>query len=124
MSLQTLIIVLAFFSSVSAQFLTPKAKRWKGRYISRPLMRRLGALRARRLWEALDWTRLAAFGVGIFSNRWWPWTILLVVAVARQVDDWLYSDDDDDDKREDRFRSRVRLKMPKPVKLRPVERVG
>lgn len=121
MSFYWLLLLIAFFGGVTAQRLTPKAKRWKGRHISKPLIRMIGHHRAVVLWETLT-----AFEVGfwigmLLGGSFKLWAITLALRQSRHIDDWLYSDDDDD-RRDDRFRARVRLKMPAPVRLRPAER--
>jgi hypothetical protein len=89
----------------------------RGRHVSRPLVRRVGPVRAFQARCALLLILFASFFAG-------DPTLPLVAIVwnAWIVDDWLYRDDDD---RKLRYEwARVRIRMPKPVRLRPVERTA
>lgn len=116
----TLILVLlssvAFFMAAAAMLLCGPRRFMRGRHLSRPLVRRVG------LTWALATRHVLVFGAIPFSiaGRLVPYVILTVAYTAWAVDDWLFSDDDEKKRRHEW--AKVRLRMPKPIKLRQVER--
>ena len=89
---------------------------------AKPAIKHMGLLGALRLRHHLAFVWLPLW-LGGFVFSAFPFT---VAACASQsvywlwaIDDWLYNDDDAPRKK--RSWGKVKLKMPKPVKLRPVE---
>lgn len=93
-----------------------------GRHVSRPVCRRVGVVGA---WATR--ASLFAFWLGmtfavVLSAKHRlsvPYDVVTLAVNAWTVDDWLF--DGDDPKRKHEW-ARVRLRMPKPVKIRQVER--
>lgn len=88
---------------------------WRGRLVSGSLIRLLGFAR----------TVSLRVGLVLFLVVGWvvvttiPYTVVLNAFAFWALDDWLNREDDDERRLE---WGRVRLRMPKPVFLRPVER--
>lgn len=100
-------------------------RRWlNGRYISRPLVRLIGRPRATRLriWISHVWLLFLPFqfidSTATVTNR--VANVWLLVMCVWMIDDFLTGGDDGPKKR--RAKARNRLKMPRLVHLRPVER--
>lgn len=88
----------------------------RGRYVSRPIIRRLGRGRALTTRQGLIWGGIPF----ALTGHHVPYVILTAGVAVWALDDWLFPDDDD---RKRRYEwARVRLRMPKPVKLRPIQK--
>lgn len=113
----------ALIPLVFVAFCLGRHTRLRGRHVSWPLRQKLGmeAMLQARLYLtvfflALDFAWIASSAFRFPSQLAWAVWALWV------IDDWLFPKDDDDRKRRYEW-ARVRIRMPKPVKLRPVERV-
>jgi hypothetical protein len=99
----------------------PIAHRARGRHVSRPLGRvlrldRLGVMAAQTVWLIVEVGAALILGqnVGVL--------VMMVVLIAWLLDDLFTGGRDDGPRRKHEW-ARIRLRMPKPVKLRPAERV-
>lgn len=105
------------FLAAVAALLAGGPRRWmKGRHISRTAIRRLGYSRAVSVRQAACWGAIPFILLGLQ----WVYVALIGVVAVWALDDWLFPDDDD---RKRRYEwARVRLRMPKPIKLRPIQK--
>lgn len=98
----------------------PVRRSWKGRYISKPLIRRLGFRRTYGVRVLLIFINLSGF---IFSGNDWrslPSCFSCIAFAVWMIDDAL--GDDDDYRRRYYEWAKVKLKKLRPVRLRPAER--
>jgi len=96
---------------------TPRSQRVNGRHLSRPLARRIGRFRA-------GLVQIAPMGASmplIWVDLYWEAVILQGALVVWLLDDLLYGGPDDKKKRKHEW-AKIRLRMPKPIKLRLAER--
>lgn len=90
----------------------------KGRHVSRPLGRRLG-WSVRKVHFAQIGVLLVQVAL-VYSGLEVPCLVGQVVYIVWVVDDWLTGDDDEPRRKHEW--AKVKIRMPKPVKIRPVER--
>jgi uncharacterized protein YjeT (DUF2065 family) len=103
--------------------LCPTSKRMKGRYVSRPLLRRLGLIRTLELRLSLTVFFMAVIVADLLGAI--PNLVYDLTAIAFYgwwIDDWLFSDDKPPRRRR-AWARQIRLLMPKPVQIRPALRV-
>jgi hypothetical protein len=99
----------------------PIDRRGRGRNVSRRLGRaahldKLGVMGLQTVWL------LAEVGAALTVGQNVGVLVMMVVLIAWLLDDLFTGGRDDDPKRKHEW-ARIRLRMPKPVKLRPAERV-
>jgi hypothetical protein len=111
-----LLSVGVFFVALAATVLGGWRRFMCGCHVSRAVVRRLGYRRAVTVRNGLPWVGVPFTLIGYG----WPYVVLTAVVAVWALDDWLFPDDDDR-KRKHEW-AKVRLRMPKPIKLRTVER--
>jgi hypothetical protein len=106
----------AVLTALAATMLCGPHRFMRGRHVSKVLVRRIGYRAALLARGALPVVALPL----PFTGHYVPYVVLMGSVAVWSLDDWLFPDDDDR-KRKHEW-ARVRLQMPKPVKLRPVEK--
>lgn len=99
----------------------PLRRSWKGRHVSKPLIRRLGMGRTRALRYSLFPIVGVALAFPVNDPRSIPSALAEIVFALWLIDDALFGGDDEDKSRR-RDWAKAKLRKLKPVRLRPAER--
>lgn len=114
-TVETISALLAVIVAVGC----PVRRHGNGRHVSRPVGRRLGW--SQRQLHFMQVVLISACFALVMASMDVAWVIGNLVFVVWVGDDW-FTGGDDDRRRRRRAWARVKIRMPKPAKIRPVER--